>query len=277
MTPFVKMQGIGNDFVFLDVIQNPAVPADLAEFSRQVCDRRFGVGSDGLILLERGEAAPFRMQMFNPDGSESEMCGNGIRCFAKLLRDHGHSSENHISVETGAGILYLHITDNGDVEVNMGQAKLSFAAIGISGNGKRFVDEPLGVELNGTDLFGTAVSMGNPHLVIFTDDLAAVPLAEIGPILEHHPQFVNRTNVHFVEVVDRAHLKMRTWERGAGATLACGTGACSVGVTGFINGHSDRLTQIDLPGGRLQIDYREDDTVFMTGPAVTVFHGVWPD
>lgn len=269
MIPFTKMQGIGNDFVMIDALRDGLPEGDLAELSKFVNDRRFGIGGDGLILLERGDRAPFRMRMFNPDGSESEMCGNGVRCFAKLARDHGHIGEPIVDVETGAGVLRLEITPDGRVRVDMGTAKLTRGEIGIVGP----PDEPfVELPLEG-GLWGTAVSMGNPHLVIFVDDVAAVDLQEIGPRMERHELFPRRVNVHFVQLVDRGTLVQRTWERGAGVTLACGTGACAVAVAGVVTGRSDRSVSIHLPGGDLQIEYREDGRVFMTGPAETVFTG----
>lgn len=271
MIPFVKMHGIGNDFILLDGIGAELPREDFPALSRAVNDRRFGVGGDGLILLERGEQAPYRMRMFNPDGSESEMCGNGIRCFAKLLKDRGYSDQETVDVETGAGILKLTVEPSGWVRVDMGLARLTRAEIPMAGLPEStFLDEPI------DEFRGTAVSMGNPHLVIFVEDVASVDLEKIGPKLERHSLFPNRTNVHFVQVSDREHLIQRTWERGAGVTLACGTGACAVGVTGYLTERSGRSVDIKLPGGHLKIEYREDGRVFMTGPAETVFEGEWP-
>jgi diaminopimelate epimerase len=268
------MQGIGNDFVMVDAIRSP-IQADLAALARRVNDRKFGIGGDGLILLERGDKAPFRMRMFNPDGSESEMCGNGIRCLARLVRDHGHSEANVLDVETGAGILHLELLPSGSVRVDMGRARLTRGEIGMNGpSGDQFVEKP--VETPAGVLPGTAVSMGNPHLVLFVDDAAQIDLEHIGPQLEHHPLFPARTNVHFIQVLDRGHLLQRTWERGAGATLACGTGACASAVAAFITGRADRAAEVRLPGGTLSIEYAEDGTVFMTGPAETVFTGTLP-
>lgn len=265
---FTKMQGIGNDFVMVDAIDGAELPEDLAALSKQVNDRRFGIGGDGLILLEKGDQAPFRMRMFNPDGSESEMCGNGVRCFANLLRDHGHLTDSSVQVETGAGILTLDLLGNDLVRVDMGMARLHPAEIGVNSALDTFVDQPVT-----DDYVGTAVSMGNPHLVIFVDNVDKVDLERVGPMLENLPLFPRRINVHFAQVVDRTHLIQRTWERGAGITLACGTGACAVGVAGFLTGRTDRRVDIKLPGGILEIEYRPDGRVLMTGPAVTVFTG----
>ena len=271
MIPFVKMHGIGNDFILVDGIGAPLPQADFPTLSKAVNDRRFGVGGDGLILLEKGRKAPFRMRMFNPDGSESEMCGNGIRCFAKLLNERGYSDQASVDVETGAGILTLALEPNGWVKVDMGPARLKRGEIPMTGPAEEtFIDQPVG------DFKGTAVSMGNPHLVIFVDDVNAVDLEHLGPRLERHELFPNRVNVHFVQRVDEGHLIQRTWERGAGITLACGTGACSVGVAGFLTGRSRRDVDIKLPGGHLKIEYLESGRVLMTGPAETVFLGEWP-
>ncbi len=268
MIPFVKMQGIGNDFVIVDALRSPLPLGDVPAFSKKVCDRRFGVGADGLIIIEPGEAAPFRMRMFNPDGSESEMCGNGIRCFARLLRLHGHLSSDRVNVETGAGILDLQLLDSNLVKVAMGPASFLRGEIGMTGDpADQFVEQPVG-----HGLLGTAVSMGNPHLVIFVQDVASVPLELWGPELEHFTAFPQRTNVHFAQVLDSGHIRQRTWERGAGITLACGTGACSVAAAGNLTGRTGTHVQIDLPGGSLDIDLHNFQ-VSMTGPAEISFTG----
>jgi len=263
------MQGIGNDFVMVDAIREQALPTDLPGFARKVNDRRFGIGGDGLILIEKGSVAPFQMRMFNPDGSESEMCGNGIRCFARLLKDHGHLSEDTVDVETGAGTLNLKLIGSDRVRVDMGVAKLTRGEIGMTGSaGETFIDQ-----LVGDAYKGTAVSMGNPHLVIFVEDVSKIDLNSVGPKLEHHPEFPKRVNVHFVQVTDRGHLIQRTWERGAGITLACGTGACACAVAAAVTNRADRSVEIRLPGGILEIEYLDDGHVLMTGPAETVFEG----
>ncbi|HWD41039.1 MAG TPA: diaminopimelate epimerase [Fimbriimonas sp.] len=273
MIPFTKMQGIGNDFVVVDVLRDGLPEGDLAEISRAVNDRRFGIGGDGLILLEKGAGAPYQMRMFNPDGSESEMCGNGIRCLVKLLQEHGHTNEPNVDVETGAGVLSLAFTADGRVRVDMGSARLTRGEIPMTGPAEAmFIDQPLSEGYR-----GTAVSMGNPHVVIFVEDVASVNVAEIGAKLEHHPLFPRRTNVHFAQVLDSETILQRTWERGAGITLACGTGACAVGVAGFLTGRTARKVEIRLPGGNLDIEYVEDGRVLMTGPAETVFEGKFYD
>lgn len=320
---FRKMHGIGNDFVMVDGVRSALPAVDPAVLAREVCDRRFGVGADGLIYIEREQGAgagadTFRMRMWNPDGSESEMCGNGIRCVARFLLDEGivappptlgagsdvgvhvgtrpiresgtairdsRRGEIRIPIETGAGLLVLEDAGDGRVRVDMGPARLTRGEIGMVGPAEeRFVGQSIDAAALGSQLSavrlaagsGTAVSMGNPHLVLVVDDVASIDLAKVGPVLEHHPLFPNRVNVHFVEVVDRGHIRQRTWERGAGITLACGTGACACAVASFLNGLTDRSVDVDLPGGRLHIDYAEDGRVFMTGPATTVYDGEWP-
>jgi len=268
---FTKMQGIGNDFVMVNGFTED-LSVDLAELSRAMCDRKFGIGSDGLIIAVKGKEAPFEMRMFNPDGSESEMCGNGIRCFAQFVRAEGLTEAVDIPVETGAGLLNLHVRDDTKVRVDMGLARLTRAEIGMTpGTPDPFINAEIG------GYQGTAVSMGNPHVVIFVDDVAAVDLERVGPVLETHPLFPRKVNVHFVQVVSPTELIQRTWERGAGITLACGTGACSCGVAAFLNGHSERKVLIHLPGGDLEIQYDEDGRVWMTGPAQTVYSGTWPN
>jgi diaminopimelate epimerase len=268
MIPFTKMQGIGNDFVMVDAIRRSFNEWDLPALAVAMNDRRFGIGGDGLILALRGVDADFQMRMFNPDGSESEMCGNGIRCFAKFVRDLGYSNSDRISVETGAGTLLLTLDPDGRVEVDMGIAKLDRASIGmVPGGDTQFVEQPV------QEYSATAVSLGNPHLVIFLDDVSGIDLAVVGPRLETDPMFANKTNVHFAQAVDRTHLIQRTWERGAGITLACGTGACAVGVAAFVTGRTERQVTVRLPGGELEIQYLESGRVRMTGPAETVFTG----
>ncbi|MBI1756493.1 MAG: diaminopimelate epimerase [Fimbriimonas ginsengisoli] len=273
MTAFAKMHGIGNDFVILDTIRDATPERDWTEFSSRVCDRRFGIGADGLILVELGKAAPYRMRMFNPDGSESEMCGNGVRCVARLLHEHGHTRAPKLDVETGAGVLGLEPLLDGRVRVDMGVARLTRGEIGMTGPaGERFVDQPVAGEIK-----GTAVSMGNPHLVIFVDDVQAVDLKHLGPKLEHSPLYPHRTNVHFVQVVSPGRLVQRTWERGAGATLACGTGACASAVASRLARGGASRTIVRLPGGDLEIEVGDDFHVHMTGAASLAFEGVWPD
>ena len=267
MIAFVKAQGLGNDFVVLDGLRDP-LPDDLPALARLLCDRRRGVGGDGLLVLDRGEAAPLRMRMWNPDGSTSEMCGNGLRCAAVVLRERGHASDD-MTIETGAGLLRARVRD-GTVNVDMGVARLTRGEIGMAGPAEEtFVDVPLEGDR------ATAVSMGNPHLVIFVSDVDAVDLARRGPELERHPLFPARTNVHFVQVMGPDEARVRVWERGAGATLACGTGACAVAVAGVETGRLARRATVRLPGGPLTIEVDDARRVAMTGPASVVFEGAF--
>jgi diaminopimelate epimerase len=271
--PFRKMQGIGNDFVMIDAVRHPIPGERLPDLAVHLCDRRLGVGGDGLILILPGSKAPHRMRMFNPDGSESEMCGNGVRCFARMLRDLGYVESEVCRVETEAGVLELRFVGD-DVRVAMGPARMLRGEIGMAGPADaQFVEEPVAEDL---PLLGTAVSMGNPHLVIFVDDVASVPLALLGPRLERSPLFPSRVNVHFAQVMGRGRIIQRTWERGAGATLACGTGACATAVAACRTGRTDTRVEVRLPGGILHIEVDPDGEVWMTGAAELVFEGVWP-
>lgn len=272
MIRFTKMHGIGNDFVVVDA-ERCGSESGWPDLARAMCHRRFGVGSDGLLLISRATNADFQMRMLNPDGSESEMCGNGVRCVLRWLHREGWTQEPVVSLETGAGVLQLELTSNGWVRVDMGLARLLRGEIGMSGDPQaKFADEPLA---HSSGLNGTAVSMGNPHLVVIVDDVKAVPLEVWGPELEAHSLFPNRVNVHFVQVLTPTSLRQRTWERGAGATLACGTGACAATVAAHVTGRSDSAVNVELPGGNLKIEYAPSGHVFMAGPAEFVFEGGW--
>lgn len=281
---FTKMHGLGNDFVMIDCLQTPPPPVEnMSALSEAICDRHFGVGGDGLILILPDESADYRMRMWNPDGSESEMCGNGIRCFGKYLFDAGLVGESAVSVATTKGLQHIEILANGQqpgaheimVRVDMGVPRLQRSQIPMVPDGaadKQVISEPLLVE--DTTYRITGVSMGNPHVVIFVDDVETVALKEIGLQIEHHEAFPERTNVHFVQVIGPHKLWMRTWERGAGDTLACGTGACSVVVAAALNGRlqaGDRRALVHLPGGDLDVEWSNNNHVYMTGPATTVF------
>ncbi len=286
---FVKMHGIGNDYVYVDCFRQPE-PADPAALSRLISDRHFGVGSDGLILVCKSNIADARMRMFNADGSESEMCGNGVRCVAKLVHDHGLSANNPLKIETGRGVLTLHLTVKAgkveSVRVDMGEPILEATRIPAGWPGPRVVDEPLPFEGSlpdnwfagaGVDRRLTCVSMGNPHAVIYCDDVSKVKLESCGPVIETLPCFPRKINVHFVQVVSKDEAIMRTWERGSGITMACGTGACAVAVAGVLTGRTGRKLLAHLPGGDLRLEWSADDNhVFMTGPATEVFTGEWP-
>jgi diaminopimelate epimerase len=285
---FVKMQGLGNDFVMVDCLETALPPEEkLAALSEAVCDRHFGVGGDGLIFILPDEQANYRMRMFNPDGSESEMCGNGIRCFGKYLFDIG-AAKGEISVATSKGLQHIELQDAQPganplkVRVDMGMPRLQRSQIPMApkanaSNGNadsQVVNEPL--EVGGETFYVTAVSMGNPHVVIFVDDVESVPLKEIGLQIEHHEAFPERTNVHFVQVLGPQKLWVRHWERGAGDTLACGTGACASVVAAALNNKIQGATRravAHLPGGDLEIEWASNNHVYMTGPATTVFEG----
>ncbi len=275
---FSKYQGLGNDFVLIDN-RSTASPCLTSEQSVQVCDRHFGVGADGVIFLLPGEmGADYTMRIYNSDGSEPEMCGNGIRCLARFIADlEGKTGSGNQSyrIHTLAGLIVPEVQVDGQVKVNMGQPRLLAQEIPttLAPSDEKVINMPLVVE--GQSWNVTCVSMGNPHCITFVEDAAAIPLAQLGPKFEHHPVFPQRTNTEFIETVRRDYLKMRVWERGAGATLACGTGACAVLVAGVLTGHCDTTATIELPGGPLRIEWEGlDQVVYMTGPAQEVFTGV---
>ncbi|RHV30982.1 diaminopimelate epimerase [Coprococcus sp. OM04-5BH] len=271
---FTKMQGLGNDYVYVNCfeekIENPS------ELAVKVSDRHFGIGSDGLILIRPSEVADFRMTMFNADGSESEMCGNGIRCVGKYVYDYGLTDKTEVSVETLAGIKYLKfLIKDGKVDmvtVNMGEPILKPELVPVVGEGDSVIDSP--IEVDGKEYKMTCVSMGNPHSVVFVDDVDNFPLHEVGPLFEHHKAFPRRVNAEFCQVIDRTHAKMRVWERGTGETLACGTGTCATAVACILNGKTEDEVTITLLGGDLIIRWdREKNVIYMTGPARVVFDG----
>ena len=334
---FVKMHGCGNDYVYVDCVHQPP-PRDPAGLARVVSDRHFGVGGDGLILICPSERADARMRMFNADGSEAEMCGNGVRCVAKYVHDHGIAVKPRLTIETGRGVLTLDLdVRHGKVErvtVDMGPPILDadkipttlpgprvvdyvdpFADAGVKcercGSAMRVRESRTGLFLGctaypkcaefkspsaeliaqlekglppalryedwGFDPCVTCVSMGNPHAVFYSDDVSKIPLETAGPQIENAPVFPRRINVHFVQVHSSGEVTMRTWERGSGITLACGTGACAVAVAGVLTGRTGRRLLAHLPGGDLDLNWSEtDDHVYMTGPAVEVFSGEWP-
>ncbi|MFA5103654.1 MAG: diaminopimelate epimerase [Candidatus Margulisiibacteriota bacterium] len=263
---FIKMQGTGNDFIIIDGIKNPDIVEagrDLSLLARQLCDRNFGIGADGLILVLPSEKADYRMRIINPDGSEAEMCGNGIRCFTRFVWEKAQEKKDVISVETLAGIMVPAPIVDGDsfvgVEVDMGEPVVEA------------VKEPLKIE--NLDYFINKISMGNPHCVIFVEDLQSVRIKEIGQIIENLPQFPNRTNVEFVQVINDKEIMLKVWERGAGETLACGTGACASVVAASLNNLTGKKVVVHLPGGDLGIEWAPDDHVIMRGPAEKVFEG----
>ncbi|MDD6039455.1 MAG: diaminopimelate epimerase [bacterium] len=272
---FTKMQGCGNDYVyvngFVEKIDNPE------ELSRIVSDRHFGIGSDGLILINPSKVADFEMAMYNADGSRSEMCGNGIRCVAKYVYDYGLTDKTTITIETLAGIKTLQLTvENGKVSlvrVNMGAPILAPEEIPCGFSGNPVVGVPL--TISDKEYKVTCVSMGNPHCVTFLEeDVRKLDLPVIGPVFENHKMFPKRVNTEFANVLDRAHLRMRVWERGSGETLACGTGTCATVVASILNGLTDDTVDVELLGGHLLIEWdRQENVVYMTGPATVVFDG----
>jgi diaminopimelate epimerase len=276
---FTKMHGAGNDYVYVDCFRNP-MPHDPSGLSRAISDRHRGVGSDGLILICPSDKADARMRMFNADGSEAEMCGNGIRCVAKYLYDHGLVRRSTQVVETGRGLLTLDLeVQKGSVQqvrVDMGEPILEASRIPTTllGNPPREAS----LALPGQTLRVTCVSMGNPHCITFADDLSDALVLGIGRQIEGHPAFPRRTNAEFVHVNAPDDVTVRVWERGSGETLACGTGACAVAVAGVLTERTARRLTVHLPGGDLQLHWSETDNhVYMTGPAVEVFSGDWPD
>lgn len=271
---FTKMHGCGNDYVYVNLfeekVENPA------EVSIKVSDRHFGIGSDGLITIGPSDKADFRMHIYNADGSEAEMCGNGIRCVAKYVYDHHLTDKTEITVETGAGILTLILfPKDGKVEqvrVDMGEPILEPSQIPVVADGDKVIDEP--IEVGGKTWNMTCVSMGNPHAVVFVDDTANFPLETYGPLFENHERFPKRTNTEFVQIISRTEANMRVWERGSAETWACGTGTCACVMACILNGKTEDKVLVHLRGGDLTIEYdRESNHVFMTGPATEVFSG----
>jgi len=276
---FRKVHGLGNDFVLVDSFRRrQELPASLGELAKRICHRQLGVGADGLVILLPSAEADVRMRIFNADGSEAQMCGNAIRCVARYLYEQGLTGKDVVAVETLAGVVRPQvILENGrfaGVRVDMGEPRLERSQIPMAGPSGWVIAEPL---LVGDHVFNvTAVSMGNPHCVVFVPDAERVALREAGPAIEHHPAFPQRTNVEFVQVLNPEEMKMRVWERGAGATLACGTGACAAVVAGSLNGLTERRVTVHLPLGSLFIEWASDNHLYMTGPAEEVFTGTYP-
>ncbi len=274
MLKFTKMHGIGNDYVYIDGTNQKI--KDASSLTKIISNRNWGIGSDGLILIDKSNVADFKMKMFNPDGSESEMCGNGIRCVGKFVYDKGLTNKTQVTIETLAGIKKLELNiKNGKAEtitVDMGEPVLEADKIPVV-SGEMPVKN-LKIKAIDKEFLATCVSMGNPHAVIMVENIEEFNVAKYGREIEKYEKFPNKTNVEFIKVEDRQHVKMRVWERGTGETLACGTGACSSIVAGVLNDMVDRNAKVELLGGELQIEWRkEDNHVYMTGPAVTVFEG----
>lgn len=273
---FTKMQGLGNDYVYVNCVEKKLENA--SQIAIAVSDRHYGIGSDGLILINSSEVADFEMEMYNADGSRGEMCGNGIRCVGKYVYDYGLTDKTHVTIETLAGIKYLDLqVENGKVKqvrVNMGSPLLKPEEIPIALEGENVIDVP--ISINDTVYRMTGVGMGNPHTVVFLNDIEQMKIEEIGPKFENHSYFPNRVNTEFVKVIDRTHVEMRVWERGSGETLACGTGACAVAVACILNGLTEEDVTVSLLGGDLQIQWeRKENIVYMTGSAEVVFEGEW--
>ena len=281
MIKFTKMEGLGNDYVYVDCTkQNLENASNLAKI---ISDRHFGVGSDGLILIKSSKKADFRMQMFNSDGTEAEMCGNGIRCVGKYVYDKGLTDKTTLKIETLAGIKVLNLNvEDGKVKtvkVDMGEPILDYKLIPAkdgkvykSRDGIKFYKVNINIEGDLKEL--TCVSMGNPHGIDFANNIEKLKIEKFGPIIEVDEHFPNKVNAEFIEILDKHNIKMRVWERGAGETLACGTGACASVVASFLNGYTERNVTVELLGGKLEIEWnKEDNHVYMTGPAETVFEG----
>ena len=276
---FTKMHGAGNDYVYINCFEEDLEGCHLGDLAKAVSDRRFGIGSDGLILVEPSDIADFRMRIFNPDGSEAEMCGNGVRCFAKYVYERGLTTKKNLTVQTGAGIVEPKLFVRGKhvvrVRVDMGAPRLTRAEVPMRVKGKaesdRVIDEPLRV--TGKRVNVTCLSMGNPHCVLFVKHAETAPVETLGPAIENHTVFPRRTNVEFVEVQDTSNIALRVWERGAGETLACGTGTCAAVVACNLNKLTGREVTARLRGGELHIEWAGNDHVFMTGPAEEVYSG----
>lgn len=273
---FVKMEGCGNDYVYVNGFTQKVAKEDKPALVRKLSDRHFGIGGDGVIFINPSDIAEFEMEMYNADGSRGEMCGNGIRCVAKFVYDEGLTDKKEITVESFGKIKYLTLfEENGEirsVRVNMGEPILEAKEIPVVCDYSPVVDEP--IEVCGKEYRMTCVSMGNPHAVVFVDDTDNFPLEQIGPYFENHVRFPRRTNTEFVQVINRNYVKMRVWERGSGETLACGTGCCATAVACVLNGLTDEKITVEVLGGRLEIEWdREKNLVWMTGPAARVFRG----
>ena len=281
MIKFTKMEGLGNDYVYIDCTKQDIKNA--SNLAKIISDRHFGVGSDGLILIKSSKKADFRMQMFNSDGTEAEMCGNGIRCVGKYVYDKGLTDKTTLKIETLAGIkvLNLNVEDRKvkTVKVDMGEPILDYKLIPAkdgkvykSRDGIKFYKVNINIEGDLKEL--TCVSMGNPHGIDFANNIEKLKIEKFGPIIEVDEHFPNKVNAEFIEILDKHNIKMRVWERGAGETLACGTGACASVVASFLNGYTERNVTVELLGGKLEIEWnKEDNHVYMTGPAETVFEG----
>lgn len=270
---FTKMHGLGNDYIYIDCTKNKNIIDTPGELSKTLSDRHFGIGSDGIILICDSDKCDFKMRMFNADGSEAEMCGNGIRCVGKYVYDFGLTDKTNITIETKAGVKRLGLNANNGkvstVTVDMGEPILNKENIPVNTNNGKFVE----LKVLDKDFIFTPVSMGNPHAITFINNLDSFDIDKYGKIVESDSHFPNKTNVEFIEILDKNHIKMRVYERGTGETLACGTGACASVVASVLNNLTDRTVNVKLLGGSLNINYNEDGHVYMTGEATTVFNG----
>lgn len=275
---FCKMHGLGNDFILINGLTEN-IAEDYNQLALKICHRNFGVGADGLMIVLPSDKADIKMRIFNSDGSEAEMCGNGIRCFAKYIYEEKIVFKNKMSVETKAGIMLPELTVNAEdkvesVRVDMGKPQLERSKIPMKGKEGQVIEELL--EVGGEKFKITAVSMGNPHCVIFVEDIDEFELVEWGPIIENHPLFPEKTNVEFAQMVNKEEIIMKVWERGSGITLACGTGACATLVAGVLTNRTRKKATIKLPGGDLFIEWEDNGHIYMTGPAQKVFRGIYP-
>ena len=275
---FTKMHGAGNDYVYINGFTEKIAQEDKPEWVRKVSDRHFGIGSDGAIFINPSEVADFEMEMYNADGTRSEMCGNGIRCVGKYVYDKGLTDKERISVVSAGKVKYLDLTiENGkavQIKVNMGEPILKAKQVPVVSDSEEVIDELIYISEVDESYNMTCVSMGNPHAVVFIDDVENLQIEKIGPYFENHCRFPNRTNTEFVKVLDRNNVQMRVWERGTGETLACGTGCCATAVACILNGLTDEEVTVHVLGGKIKILWdRESNLVYMTGPAETVFEG----
>lgn len=276
MINFTKMTGLGNDYIYVDCTNGTKIK-NIPELAKRLSDRHFGIGSDGLILIDKPDNgnSDFKMRIFNSDGSEAEMCGNGIRCVAKFIHDKNLSNSDKISIETLGGVKKVKLIENDgkcdEVIVDMGEP--IFQDKNIPYNIYEPFNKDLDINVEGEKMRFTVVSMGNPHAVTFVENLEDFQIEMCGPVIENNPIFPNRTNVEFVEIVDKNNINVRVWERGAGETFACGTGACAAVVASGLNGYTDENVTVKLPGGKLKIEWGKDNHIYMQGPAKTVYEG----
>ena len=277
MIDFTKMTGIGNDYIYIDCTDGTKIK-DVPEMTKKLSDRHFGIGADGVILIDKpdDEKADFKMKIYNSDGSEAEMCGNGIRCVAKFIHDKNLSDKDKLSIQTLSGIKKVKILEDNKGECNgaiVDMGEPLFQDNNIPYHVYEPFNKDLDIDVDGEKMRFTVVSMGNPHAVTFVENLDNLQIEKCGPIVENNPIFPNRTNVEFVQIIDKNNIKVRVWERGVGETYACGTGACAAMVASGINGYTDENVNVELPGGKLEIEWGKDNHIYMQGPAETVFEG----